>query len=438
MKARLVPIFFRSANMLEFNEQLECIKKLLWDEASFLEPVMIGSDIPEGDAVVFPQLIGEAYKSIQDIQKIKYPILLITSGFGTVDMWDWEIATFFKSRGLNVLTPYNIELTKTICRTLALKKEMKQTKFLVFQDNPGDGMQASIFKRFYWWEDECTQRIKDKFGITIDRRSFKKLAEDAKNISEQEALEVLKIHNPNSQGLLSKSLVSASKLYIALKHEIDGDENIQGAGINCLNESMYSDTTPCLAWDILFEEKGIMWACEADTMSLLTQYLLYKSIKQPVMTSNIYPFLIGKTALKHEKIEEFPNVDDPENYLLIAHCGYFGLMPRVFSSEWALKPKVLDIVDNNAVAVDARFAEGEVTIAKLHPSLDKLQVVEGVLEKYVKYPKSHCKNGGLIKIKDGRKLMNSFYSHHSSIMTGKRSVEIEMMSKILALNVEEV
>ena len=52
----------------------------------------------------------------------------------------------------------------------------------MFQDNPGEGMQAEIFKRFYWWEDECIQRMKDKFGLTIEKNSFEKLAADAKAI----------------------------------------------------------------------------------------------------------------------------------------------------------------------------------------------------------------------------------------------------------------
>ena len=63
-----------------------------------------------------------------------------------------------------------------------MKRELAQTRFLVYQDNPGEGFQASIFKRFYWWEEECTQRIKERFGVEIVRKSFKELGAIAQKI----------------------------------------------------------------------------------------------------------------------------------------------------------------------------------------------------------------------------------------------------------------
>ena len=35
-----------------------------------------------------------------------------------------------------------------------------------------------------------------------------------------------------------------------------------------------ADTTPCLAWDLLYDELGTLWACEGDTMALMTKYLV--------------------------------------------------------------------------------------------------------------------------------------------------------------------
>jgi len=438
MKARLVPVYFESARDKEFDEQVIRLKEQLTEEAEILEPVALGSPIPEADAVVFPQLVGEAYREIKEIEKITLPILAITSEFGTVAMWDWEIVTYLRSRGLNAFTPYNLELTKTICRTLGVKREMKTTKFLVFQDNPGDGMQASIFKRFFWWEDECTTRIKEKFGVEIIKKSFKKLAEDAKSIPDSDAEEVLKNWKFNTEGVSQKSLNSAIKMYIAIKREIEKDGNIKGVGMNCLNESFYSDTTPCLAWNMLFEEKGIIWACEGDTLSLLTKYILYKSLKAPVLMSNVYPFLMGWAALQHEKIQEFPEVPEPENHLLIAHCGYFACVPRVFCTEWTLRPRALEIVDENAIAIDARIPTGNVTLAEMHPTLGRMLVINGDLEGYAQYPGSDCRNGALIKVRDGHRLMNSLYSHHNCIITGDKHIEIETMCKLLGLDFENV
>ena len=57
------------------------------------------------------------------------------------------------------------------------------------------------------------------------------------------------------------------------------------------------------------------------------------------------------------------------NSILVAHCGYLGVVPQSFSTEWNLKPKVLAIVNDNATAIDARLPEGPITLSKLHPKL---------------------------------------------------------------------
>jgi L-fucose isomerase-like protein len=227
-------------------------------------------------------------------------------------------------------------------------------------------------------------------------------------------------------------------MYIALKQEIEKDETIRGAGMNCLNESFYSDTTPCLAWDMLFEEKGLIWACEADTMVLTTKYIVHKALDVPIMMSNIYPFLMGMAALKHEKIEKFPEVEDPSNHFLVAHCGYLGVVPKSFSTEWTLRSKVLSIVDDNATAIDARLPVGALTLTKLDPTLSRLMVVEGLLEGYAQYPGSDCRNGAIVRVQNARELMNKFYSHHYLLVTGHKRVEMELLAKVMDLEIDKI
>ena len=229
--------------------------------------------------MVFPQLLGDAFSQLEALKTIALPVLVLTSDFGTVNMWDWEIVTFMRSLGMNAFTPYDIEQTRKICRALALKREMKEVKFLVFQDKPGvGGQQAEIFKRFWWWEDQATELIREKFGIRIVKKSFKTLGEQARKISDAEARAVLKNRPVPMEGLGERPVSSALKLYLAVKREVEADPSIQGAGINCLNESEYSDTTPCLAWDLLYQDQRLIWACEADTLSLLTLFLLERSL----------------------------------------------------------------------------------------------------------------------------------------------------------------
>ncbi|MCP4398033.1 MAG: hypothetical protein GY801_12145 [bacterium] len=439
MKARLVPVYFKSGRDSVFNTQVERLHNLLAEEAEILEPVELGSSFPEAEAVVFPQILGDAYRQVVDFKKIDLPILIITSEFGTVSMWDWEIASYLKSEGIDTIFTYNLEMTKKVCKGLAVKRELRSTKFLVFQDNPGEGFQPEIFKCFYWWEDECTQRMKEKFGVNIVKKSFKEFGQVAKEISDEEAVKVIEDWQIPTEGVSERMLNSAVKIYIAVKHELEKDAAIGAVGINCLNESRYSDTTPCLAWNMLYEEKKLIWGCEGDTIAMLTKYLLNKSLDVPIMMTNLYPFLMGQAALKHERIPYFPEVkDEPDNHLLLAHCGFFGLTPQSFATDWKLVPKALAIVDENATAIDARMATGNMTMAKLDATFSKMMVIEGELEDYIQYPDSDCRNGAVIKVSDGRKLMNSLYSHHYCLMTGHNGVDIDMLARVFGLNVEKI
>jgi hypothetical protein len=440
VKIKAIPLKFSSVIEEEYEKQLGIIRQMFADEVEFLQSLQVGEVIPdEAQVVVFPVLVGEAYSKLDFLQTIKLPIVIITSPFGTMAMWDWEIITVFKDLGMNVFAPYNPELARVVFRSISVKKEMKTAKFLIFQDTPGDGMQADIFKRFYWWEQKCTQSLMDKFGIEIIIKSYKDIGEKAKKISDSIALETAKQHKVSSCSLSSeRKLLSAYKLFVAINEEIQNISNLKGVGANCLNESFLSDTTPCLAWNLLYKNYGIVWSCEGDTMSLLTQYMIEKAIKVPVVTTNIYPFLMGMAALAHEKITEFPNVPDPDDHALLVHCGYFGLVPEDMAQRWELKDKVLGIVDENAHVIDAEIGTGKITLAKIHSSFEKLFVCDAELEKYVQYPGSDCRNGGLIRVNDGHKVMEKLYSHHVSVVKGNKKDELKTMCRIFDLDLDDI
>ena len=145
LKASVVPLRFKEANEREqgeYNEQMERLHELYGDVAEFLDTVIVGDPIPECDAILFPQLIGSGYHYKEAYQAYNKPILVITSRFGTVDMWDWELISYMRSSGLNVFSPYNVELGKVIFRSLAANNHLHGAKFLMFPDDPGEGMQA--------------------------------------------------------------------------------------------------------------------------------------------------------------------------------------------------------------------------------------------------------------------------------------------------------
>jgi hypothetical protein len=152
--------------------------------------------------------------------------------------------------------------------------------------------------------------------------------------------------------------------------------------------------------------------------------------------TNLYPFLMGMAALKHEHIPYFPSVpSEPENYLLLAHCGYLGVLPQSFSTQWKLNEKVLGIVDPHAHAIDARLPEGDVTLVKLLPPFNALSVVEGKLEFYAQFEDSDCRNGAVVRVPDGKRLLKELASHHYIITTGKNRSELESVAQIFGMEV---
>jgi len=442
MKALLTPVYFNNADDPDFVKQIGHLKLLLADEADLQDPVKLGQSIPPSDGVIFPDLLGDAYQRLEDIKKLPQPVMVITSEFGTVSMWDWEINSYLISNGVSVVAPNTLEKAKVACRAFALKRELHDSKFLTYQDHPASqGKQDEIFKRFYWWEKECTETIRNQFGLQIVQKSMKKLAEEARLIPDKDAKEFWegrKSDIPHAP-LREEVILGAIKLYLAIKKDLDDTPKVIAAGMNCLNESHLYTTTPCLAWNLLYEDDRLVWGCEADTVAMLTKVLIEKTLDTPYMMTNMYPFLMGEAATKHERIPGFPIVDgNPDNYILAAHCGYFGVIPQSFSTKWKLKEKVLAIVDKDAHAIDGQMEEGPICLVKLMPPFNRWSVIEGEIVKFAQFKNSDCLNGAVIRVKNGPKMIDGLASHHYIITQGHNLNILDMVSKVFGISIETV
>jgi hypothetical protein len=155
--------------------------------------------------------------------------------------------------------------------------------------------------------------------------------------------------------------------------------------------------------------------------------------------TNLYPFLMGQAALKHERIPDFPAVaEEAENHILAAHCGYLGVVPRTFASEWTLRKKVLRIVDENATAIDARLPAGDMTLAKLEPDFEGISLAQGSLEGYAQFPGSDCLNGAVLRVADGHKLMRELASHHTILAMGHLKDDLALVAPVFGLELREL
>lgn len=440
--AKVVPLKFESTTQENFEEMLTLVAGNYQEEMEVLPYMTLSDAVPkEADAVLIPVMSVEVYTEIERIrQTIDKPILVITTKFGVSLMFDWESVAYLKSKGLQVFNPHSTELGKTILKTLALKRQMRGQKFLIFQDTPGDGLIPEQFKIFYWWNEECTKDIQEKFGIEIVKKPYKELCDSAKAIDDETAKKELDRWGFASENVNVNSLLATIKMFLMLRDEVDKEGNVVACGVNCINEAYDTNVTPCLAWNLLYRDRGVMWGCEGDTSALLTQYIFGAVIDSAIFTTNIYPFLSGMPALSHEKIQSFPDVKDPDNHALLVHCGYLGCsIPQKHATKWTLRPSVLAwLFGENSTAIDAEVECGDITLCKLHSNFKSLMVEKAELEQYVQYPGSDCRNGGLIRVADGYKLMEKIYSHHVIVLTGKRSNQMKAVSEIFDIEYDEI
>jgi hypothetical protein len=438
---RLLPLYLDDQPGESFTTQLADLKRLTDGLADWLDAAHIDAPVPaQTSAVVLPDLNGRAYHMVESLRRIDRPILVITSEFGTVSMWDWEIRDYLRRRGVATIAPTSLAQCEDICRALATLETLRGSSMLVYQDDLGAGMQADIFKRFYWWEDECLRDVREAFGVTVERRSFRALAARAAALADTrvEAEWTRLASTVPMVGVAPSARTDALRLYLALRDELDEAGEVIAVGVNCLNESATSATTPCLAFNLLFEEHELLWGCEADVTSMLTETLVYKTLRVPVMMTNLYPFLIGDAALKHENIPAFPEVEEPENHILVAHSGYFGEVPRPCATEWTMRPAVLQIVNPNAHAIDARLPEGPVTLVKIASDMHTLAVAPAELSRYVQYENSDCLNGGVLRVEDGYRFVEQLPSHHAILASGDLRHRIDLMASVMGLAVQRL
>ena len=94
---RLLPVSLEPTLSETFQRQLAELVRLSEGLVDWLQPAYIGDRIgAEVSAVVVPDLSGLAYRLLEAFRAIDKPILAITSEFGTVSMWDWEIRDFLR------------------------------------------------------------------------------------------------------------------------------------------------------------------------------------------------------------------------------------------------------------------------------------------------------------------------------------------------------
>ncbi len=440
-RANLQPLYFGAEASESFRTQIERLRDQLKAVANLLNPLPFGAELSgtSADLIVLPQLSGAAYQMLEVFRSQPLPMVVLTSEVCSTAIWDWEITGWLRSAGIEVFTPYERRQTEILCRAVAVKRELAQSRFLVFQDDVSAGLYADMFQRFYWWQRENSQRMFERFGITVEERSLLQLTESLRSVSDDQVRSIWEAWQPRLPivNVPEKARDDTLRLYAALKRILAEEPQIKGMGINCINEFPSMLATPCLVWNMLYQDHKLIWGCEADTLSMMTQYLVDRCLETPAVMTNIYPFLVGQPALDHMDISAFPEVADAENYLLAGHCGYLGVLPQSQAADgWTLRPSVIDVFEGRGGAIDGRLPLGDVTLVKLHPDCAGWTVIEGDLEEYFQAPQSGLsKVAAVIQVGNGPALLEQITSQHFILTQGAAAADFSLLAKVFGLDV---
>ena len=170
----LLPAYLDAEPSEAFDRQLRTLRELAGNTVGWLDPVPLQSAAPRSGAaaLILEDVSGAAYRQLEAFRAIEIPVLVLTSDFGTMAMWDWE-TRLPAAPGRQVMSPTPWR-GQDGCRALR-HHAAAAARSSCTRTTPERGKQPAIFKRFYWWEDECSERIREKFGLRIYKRSFAEL-----------------------------------------------------------------------------------------------------------------------------------------------------------------------------------------------------------------------------------------------------------------------
>ncbi|MDR3106816.1 MAG: hypothetical protein LBU05_01255, partial [Bifidobacteriaceae bacterium] len=272
--AIFLPVYLEPGPSATFERIVTALRELTAGLVEWLAPTQISQApalLAEADAVVVPDFSGLVYHQLTCFKALApVPVILATSDHGTVFMWDWEGRDWLRRRGVPTLAPNSLVEFHDLARALAVRRELPGAKMLAYWDDLGAGQQPDIFKRFFWWEDECSDLLRSRLGVSVIKRSFRDLVARAAVIpaARIEAELARRTVGPVVGRLSRHAQDQAVRLKLALEDDLDETPGVIAAGVNCLNESDTSLTTPCFAWNQLFAERGLIWGCEADLTSM--------------------------------------------------------------------------------------------------------------------------------------------------------------------------
>lgn len=402
------------SHIIQFNnkeELLKIIRRIITQELSL-------------DLII---LVTPPFEELKVLNKIKTPIIYWTWDMnGNFIMWNWEFLNFLKMNRVNVVFSHSLPKVNRKLRAFRAKKSLLKKNIVILSSRER--------LPFVWNYKEVLTAAKS-FGanVMIKRRDLLELL--LRKISNEHVMKVLKEFPISWRDLNDEDVIEAFRIYIALK-KLAKIYNCIGIGIDCLSSPVKGLNgkviQPCLAFSLLNDE-GIYCGCEGDFLSIITMALVGNYLNEPCFMTNIYPLSIWSFVSKHLGITSLSL--DLDKHMLLCHCARLGCVPPSMACKFELVKK-FDKIDKHGVMVNASLERGPITIIKISPMFDSIQVIQGYLKDMIKTDTLHCRVAALVEVKNSDLIADNLYSHHVVVIKGNYVSDLEDLAKVLKLNIE--
>ncbi len=291
--------------------------------------------------LIFIQTGGSEGLFLKNIDKIKEPYYLLTSGGNNSLAASLEIMTYLRlNNKKGEIIHGNIKYLASRIRTLTqieyAKKKLKESRLGVL-GKPSDWLIASV---------PNYNQVKEKLGIDLIDIPLKELESRVKEIS------FLPSVNYADNAFDKEEVKKAEMVYQALEGIVK-DYQLNGLTLRCFDILTSIKSTGCLGLAKL-NDKGITATCEGDIMTMLSMYIISMLTKKPTFQAN--PSLI----------------DVEKNEIVFAHCTIPFSMVDSYRFDTHFESGI-------GVAIKGELKLGRVTIFRLSADLKKYTIMSGII-----------------------------------------------------------
>ncbi|HDJ89729.1 MAG TPA: hypothetical protein ENG40_03455 [Thermoprotei archaeon] len=352
---------------------------------------------------------GMGHRLLAKVGLLKLPLILLGPS-----VINYDIAAYVKELGGEVYVPLNYTELNRVLKYLYIRKKLSRSKILYIS--------SKGLPPFSVISGACNlEKLREKFGIETISISSEQLFEEYSKISNIDVEEDFNelVGKAGEKHVDDKEIFKALRLHKAILNLIK-KYNVDMMAISCAEPIYYREkVTPCLSISLL-KDMGIPAACEGDLSLLMGTIFLMELSGKAAFIGNLWPHNIDK------------------NIFRISH-DVPSIKMRGFK-ERGYRYSIYDFHDQKygvTLYVDLEL-DKNVTLARMHMSLDKLLVIKGKV--ISSYQGINCRQTLDIIVENSKKLLRKLpvYGHHFALVYGDYVEEIVELSEILGFKADVI